>query len=138
MTKQAENKPLPPTATKKSPFAVRLDDSRTVAVSALANDIVERHAAKALAGTVRSQSGGFKVTRAPRVPHLIGMERDILELKKAVEALSLLCVVHDQSAQLSDTVDFEGMTVLDADTAFQMLDNPPEPNQALRNLLALH
>ncbi len=33
--------------------------------------------------------------------------------------------------------DVEGMTVLDADTAYQLLDNPPEPNEALRRLLSL-
>lgn len=137
MTKQAENKPLPPTGSKKSHFVVRVDDGRTVAVSALASDVVERHAAKALANGVLSQSSAFKPPRAPRVPHLMSMDRDIRELKKAVEALALLSVVHDQSAKLSETVDFEGMTVLDADMAYQLLDNPPEPNDALRNLLAL-
>lgn len=137
MTKRAENQPLPATATKKSHFVVRMDDGHFVAVSARANDIVERHAAKALAGSVRSHSDASKAARAPRVPQLQSMNRDILELKKAVEALALLSVVHDKSAQLSDSVDFEGMTVLDADTAYEMLENPPEPNEALRNLLAL-
>lgn len=137
MTKQAQNKPLAAAASKKPHFVVSLGDGRTVAVSALACEVVERHAAKALAGNVLRQSGTYKSARAPRVPQLLSMDRDIRELQKAVEALALLSVVHDQSAKLSDSVDSEGMTVLDADTAYQLLDNPPEPNQALRNLLAL-
>ncbi|ANJ57768.1 hypothetical protein PS874_00024 [Pseudomonas fluorescens] len=137
MTKQAQNEQLPPTATKKSPVIARRDDGRFVAVSSLANEVVERQAAKAFAGSALSQTGAYKAPRAPRVPHLQNLERELRDLKKVVDALAVRSVVHDQSAQLSDSVDFEGMTVLDADTAYQMLDNPPEPNKALRNLLAL-
>ncbi|VVP42449.1 hypothetical protein PS850_04979 [Pseudomonas fluorescens] len=137
MTKQAHNKPLLATATKKSRVIVQRDDGRYVAVSALANEVVERQAAKAFAGSALSQTGVHKAPRAPRVPHLQNLERELRDLKKVVDALAVRSVVHDQSAQLSDSVDFEGMTVLDADTAYQMLDNPPEPNKALRNLLAL-
>ena len=137
MTKQAHNKPLLATATKKSRVIVQRDDGRYVAVSALANEVVERQAAKAFAGSALNQTAAHKATRAPRVPHLQNLERELRDLKKVVDALAVRSVVHDQSAQLSDSVDFEGMTVLDADTAYQMLDNPPEPNKALRNLLAL-
>lgn len=137
MTKQAQNKPLQPTATKKSPGIARHDDGRFVAVSSRANEVVERQAAKAFAGSALNQTGAYKATRAPRVPHLQNLERELRDLKKVVDALAVRSVVHDQSTQLSDSVDFEGMTVLDADTAYQMLDNPPEPNKALRNLLAL-
>jgi len=137
VTKQAHNKPLLATATKKSRVIVQRDDGRYVAVSALANEVVERQAAKAFAGSALSQTGVHKAPRAPRVPHLQNLERELRDLKKVVDALAVRSVVHDQSAQLSDSVDFEGMTVLDADTAYQMLDNPPEPNKALRNLLAL-
>jgi len=137
VNKQAEDKTLSPTGARKPNFIVRLDDGRTLAVSALASDVVERHAAKALSGNVLRPSRSYKAPRAPRVPQLLSMYRDIRELQKAVEALALLSVVHEQSTQVSNTVDSEGMTVLDADTAFQLLDNPPEPNEALRNLLAL-
>lgn len=135
MTKQAQNKPLQPTATKKSPGIGRHDDGRFVAVSSLANEVVERQAAKAFAGSALNQTGAHKATRAPRVPHLQNLERELRDLKKVVDALAVRSVVHDQSTP--DSIDFEGMTVLDADTAYQMLDNPPEPNKALRNLLAL-
>ncbi|CAI8899308.1 hypothetical protein D3C76_737260 [compost metagenome] len=137
MTKQAENKPLPPTGSKKAHFDVRLGDDRIVVVSSRASEVVERQAAKAFAGSGLSQSGVYKAPRTPRVPHLQNLERELRDLKKVVDALAVRSVVHDQSAQVSDSVDFEGMTVLDADTAYQLLDNPPEPNQALRNLLAL-
>jgi hypothetical protein len=135
MTKQAQNKPLQPTATKKSPGIARHDDGRFVAVSSLANEVVERQAAKAFAGSALNQTGAYKAPRAPRVPHLQNLERELRDLKKVVDALAVRSVVHDQSTP--DSIDFEGMTVLDADTAYQMLDNPPEPNKALRNLLAL-
>lgn len=62
------------------------------------------------------------------------VERELAELKKVVAALAVRSVAHEEKA-----VDFdvEGITVLDADTAYQLLDNPPEPTEALRNLLAL-
>lgn len=37
----------------------------------------------------------------------------------------------------ASTLDTEGMTVLEAATAYQLLDNPPEPSDELRRLLAL-
>jgi hypothetical protein len=98
-------------------------------VSSLANEVVERQAAKAFAGSALNQTGTYKATRAPRVPHLQNLERELRDLKKVVDALAVRSVVHDQSTQLSDSIDFESMTVLDADTAYQMLDNPLSPTR---------
>jgi hypothetical protein len=65
------------------------------------------------------------------------MAREIRELKKIIEALAIRSIVYDQPAQFANCVDLEGMTVLNAETVSQMLDNPNKPNEALNAILAL-
>ncbi|AZF20037.1 hypothetical protein C4J89_1200 [Pseudomonas sp. R4-35-07] len=97
-----------------------------------ADDVVERHVTKSLSSSVLSQKD---LTHRPmRAPHLSGLERDLEELKKVVAALAVRSVAHEEKAA---DFDVEGITVLDANTAYQLLDNPPEPTDTLRNLLAL-
>jgi hypothetical protein len=119
---------------KKGRLWVRDDNGRIKAVSSQADDVVERSASKALAGGLLTQTSVMKKPRAARAPQLSNLERELRELKQVVEALAVRSVVHDHEAQV---VDFEGMTLLDADTANQLLDNPGEPNEALSAILAL-
>ncbi|KPB16076.1 hypothetical protein AC519_3787 [Pseudomonas savastanoi] len=51
-----------------------------------------------------------------------------------MDALAVRSVAQDHAEA---SIDMEGMTVLDADLAYQMLENPTEPNEVLRNILAL-
>lgn len=94
-----------------------------------ASDIVERNASKALAGSSVS-----KKSRTVRTPQLSTLERELHELQKVVQALSIRSVIHDQETHFVDPC---GMTWLDADTAYSLLDNPGEPNEALNAILAL-
>jgi hypothetical protein len=95
--------------------------------------VIERHVTKTISHSALSQSGETR-TRSVRTPHLSDLGRDLAELKKVVAALAVRSVVHEEQAT---DFDVQGMTVLDANTAYQMLDNPPEPTEALCNLLAL-
>lgn len=96
-----------------------------------AGAVVEEHATRSLSASVLGQ--GTVRLRVGRAPHLSEMEKELAQLKKVVAALAVKSVVEDEALSF----DTEGMTVLDADTAYQLLDNPPEPNEALRSLLAL-
>lgn len=119
---------------KKGRLWVRDDNGRIKALSSQAGDIVERSASKALAGGWLTHTFVMKKPRAARAPQLSNLERELRELKLVVEALAIRSVVHDHETQI---VDFEGMTLLDANTAYQLLDNPGEPNEALSAILAL-
>ena len=96
-----------------------------------AGTVVEEHATRTLSGSLLSK--GTVRMRVGRAPHLSDMEKELAQLKKVVAALAVKSVVEDEALSF----DSEGMTILDADTAYQLLDNPPEPNEALRSLLAL-
>jgi hypothetical protein len=129
------NKPAQPkttrlTAEKKTSITSRSKDGRITALLSNADAVVERHATKSLAWSALSQSGRLK-TRSVRAPHLSNVERELAELKKVVAALAVRSVAHEEKAA---DFDVESMTVLDANTAYQLLDNPPEPTEALRNL----
>ncbi|MFS2158996.1 hypothetical protein ACCD10_16795 [Pseudomonas sp. Pseusp122] len=104
-------------------------DSELAKVVSRASDIVERNASKALAG-----SSIPKKPRTVRAPQLSAIERELHELQKVVQALSICSVIHDQETHF---VDPYGMTWMDADTAYHLLDNPGEPNEALNEILAL-
>ena len=107
--------------------------SRGDKVLSNADAVVERHALKSLASSVLHRSTTTKPPSA-RAAHMLRMEQELAELRTVVAALAVLSVAHDERA-----VDFDadGMIVLDADTAYQLLDSPPEPSEALRQLLAL-
>lgn len=72
--------------------------------------------------------------RAARVPRLPAIEQELGELKMIIEALAVRSIAHERQ---HSPFDVEGLTVLDADVACRLLDNPPEPNAALRNILSL-
>lgn len=134
MNKLAQHKTTRLTAGKKTSITAHGEDGRITAFLSNADAVVERHATKSLAGSTLIQSGVLK-TRSTRAPHLSSVERELAELKKVVAALAVRSIAHEEKAV---GFDVEGMTVLDANTAYQLLDNPPEPTEALRNLLALH
>lgn len=100
-----------------------------------AEEVIERSVAKTLAGSVLTQAGSFRKVRATRAA--TPLERELRELRQIVDALAVRSVAHDQEARVADIVDFEGITLLDADTAYRLLDNPGEPNEALSAILAL-
>lgn len=126
--KSSQPKPARLTANKKASITLRNKDGRISAFLSNADAVVERHASKSLS----SRSAELK-PRSVRAPHLSQVERELAELKQVVAALAVRSVAHEENAVSFDT---EGMTVLDADTAYQLLDNPPEPTDYLRNLLA--
>lgn len=131
MIKQAQPKPFKPMG-KKNRIVIHHGDGKVTALLSHADDVVERVVTKALSGNALRQTS-VKV-RTARAPHLSTVERELSELKKVVEALAVRSVAQERQAH---SFDVEGMTVLDADVAYRLLDNPPEPNEALRNLLAL-
>ena len=133
MNKPAQQKSTGLTAGKKTSITIHDKDGGITAFLSNADAVVERHATKSLAGSALGHSGALK-TRSLRAPHLSNLERELAELKMVVAALAVRSVAHEEKAA---DFDVEGMTVLDADTAYQLLDNPPEPTEALRNLLAL-
>ena len=126
--KLTQHKPTRLAARKSSIFIHKADGS-VHAYVLKADDVVEQHVSKTLAGNALSSTE--RKTRSVRASHV---ERDLAELKKVVAALAVRSVAHEDNAVSFDT---EGMTVLDADTAYQLVDNPPEPSDALRKLLAL-
>lgn len=134
MDRYAQPKPMRPTGKKTAITILGQGGNITVFLSH-ADDIVERHVTKVLASSTLRQTAVRK-SRILRAPHLSTVERELAELKKIVEALAIRSIAQAQEAR-DDSFDMEGMTVLDADMAYQLLDNPPEPNEALRNLLAL-
>lgn len=95
-----------------------------------ADAMVELHAQKSFKRGALKVPGNLR----SRGSHLSTVERELAELKQLVAALAVRSVAHDEKAADSDRAI---MTVLDADTASQLLDNPPEPTETLRNLLAL-
>lgn len=134
MAKPTQNKLKLP---KTKRLVIHDDNARLMALSSLADVVVERQVAEALACGVLRQTGRVRAFRGQRDPRLSTMAREIRELKKIVEALVIRSIVYDQSAHFSDCVDLEGMTVLDAETAYELLDNPPKPTEALNAILAL-
>ncbi|KPG99218.1 MULTISPECIES: hypothetical protein [Pseudomonas] len=133
MNKPAHQKPARLAASKKTSIFVRGKDGRISAALLNADVVVERHATKSLASSALSQAGSVK-THSARAPHLSNIERELAELRKVVAALAVRSVAHEEKAADFDVV---SITVLDADTAYQLLDSPPEPTEALRNLIAL-
>ncbi|WP_139211043.1 hypothetical protein [Pseudomonas coleopterorum] len=133
MIKQAQSKPVRPTGKKESLLDRKGD--RSISTRALrADNIVERAATKGVAGSALSQSLDAKI-RSGRAPQLSTVERQLNELRKVVEALAIRSVAQERSEH---SFDEQGILVLDAKTAYQLLDNPPEPTDTLRNILALH
>ncbi|MFT5314857.1 MAG: hypothetical protein ACI9UK_000682 [Candidatus Krumholzibacteriia bacterium] len=114
-----------------------LGSGRFEALSSIAESVLERRVSKTLTSSVLLQSSGFKKSRIARAPQLSDLERKLRDLQEIVEALAVRSVAHDQEARVADIVDFEGVTLLDANTAYQLLDNPGEPNEALSAILAL-
>lgn len=107
-------------------------------IEALASDaevVIVTCARKTLAGGVLTQPSGVRKGRVVRAE--TGVERELRELRQVVDALAVHTVVHDQDSRLADIADMESMTLLDANTAYQLLDNPGEPNEALSAILAL-
>lgn len=132
MIKQADSKPVRHAAKKES-FVDRKGDRNISAYILQADNVVERTATKAIAGSALRQSPDAK-TRSGRAPQLSAVERQLNELKKIVEALAVRSVAQERSEH---SFDEEGVLVLDAKTAYQLLDNPPEPTETLRSILAL-
>lgn len=130
VNKQLQSKARLPIAGRKGVIALHSKSGMLTAYRN-AGAVVEEHATKSL--SVRVLSSGTSRGRTSRAPHLSDMEKELAELKKVVAALAVRSVIEDEVLSF----DQEGMTVLDADIADQLLDNPPEPNEALRNLLAL-
>ena len=120
------NKPVQPKSTQ-------LTADKVSAALSDADAVVERHASKSLASSAFSRTSGLK-TRSMRATHLSSVERELAELKKVVAALAVRSVAHEEMAF---DLDLYGVTVLDAGTAHQLLDTPPEPTEALQKLLAL-
>jgi hypothetical protein len=131
MIKPAQPKPFKAVG-KKNRIVIQHGDGKVTAILSDADDVVERVVTKALSGNPLRQTS-LKV-RTNRAPHLSAVERELSELKKVVEALAVRSVAQERQAY---SFDEEGMTVLDADMAYALLDTPPEPNDALRDLLAL-
>lgn len=96
-----------------------------------ASAVVEQHARSSFAKGAHGVSGKSK-PRSMRAPHLSDVERELAELRKIVSALAIRSMAHEEKKTLGDS-----MTVLDAETAFNLLDNPPEPTDELRDLLNL-
>ncbi|MGG2020676.1 hypothetical protein AB1J88_11630 [Pseudomonas sp. S8] len=112
---------------------VHSGDGSVKALLVHADGVVEKHATKSLSSSILGQKTGARA-RLMRAPHLSDLERDMAELKKVVAALAVRSVVHEDNATAFDA---EEMTVLKAEKAYQLLDNPPEPTEALRSLLTL-
>ncbi|WP_144930670.1 MULTISPECIES: hypothetical protein [unclassified Pseudomonas] len=132
MNKPAQRKTTRLAAGKKTSITIRDKDGRVTAFLSNADAVVERHATQSLAGRILGH--GIPKGRSVRALHLSDVERELAELKRVVAALAVRSVAHEEKAL---DFDVEGMTRLDADTAYQLLDNPPEPTEALRNLLTL-
>lgn len=94
--------------------------------------VVHLVVAKVLSGNVCR--GPSVRARAARVPRLPAIEQELREMKMIIEALAVRSIAHELR---HSPFDVEGVTVLDADVACRLLDNPPEPNAALRNILSL-
>lgn len=120
-------------SSKKTPLTIRSRDGKILAYLSDVDAVIERHATKSLADKVLAQSATAK-HRSVRAPHLPNVERELAELRKVVAALAVRSAAHEEAPH---DFDIEGMTVLDAETAYAMLDNPPEPTEELRKLLAL-
>lgn len=117
---------------QKTSMSARGKDEHISALSK-ADAVVEQHANKSIADNTLAQHRRLK-NRSARVPHRPTVERELAELKKVVAALAVRSIAHDGKTV---AIDAEGMTLLDANTAHQLLDDPAAPTEALRNLLAL-
>jgi hypothetical protein len=130
--KTHQYKPTRLTAGKKTLVTLRTNDGSLRAFLSNADAVVEEHASQSLAGAgPRLTERKVRSTRASYLPQV---ERELAELKKVVAALAVRSVAHEEQAIGFDT---EGMTIIDAETAYQLLDNPPEPSEELRRLLTL-
>ena len=76
-----------------------------------------------------------KTARREKAHSFAAVERQIRKLQAQVEALTARA--EEKEALVVDVVDLEDLTVLDAKTAYDLLDNPPQPNAKLQALLAL-
>lgn len=135
MSKQVP--PKPKSSNRKRNIMIPFDDDRIITLSSLSDEVVKCHVAKTLAGVGSRRKGRQSCFRAIRAPNLSVMEQEIRELKKVVEALAVRSVMHHQSVQNAENIDLGNMTVLDAEMAHQLLDNPPNPTNTLIALLAL-
>lgn len=125
---------IAPTASKKK---VRLDPEHLEVLTLHAGEVIEQSVVKALAGSFSAQSSSIKKVRIARSPTAI--ERELRELRQIVDALAVRTILHTKELPLPvfAPIDMESMTLLDADTAYRLLDNPGEPNEALSAILAL-
>lgn len=106
------------------------DEASDVTGSGWAKVVIPAAAKPARAGF----RGRFLANR--EMPHTIAaVQQEIRKLKAQVEELTVR--TQEKEALLVNVVDLEGLTVLDAKTAFDLLDNPPQPNEKLQSLLAL-
>lgn len=104
-------------------------DEKIIALRSHANDVVERVVIMALARkSLRQPSVTLSDAHAPR---LSAIERELRELKKVVESLAVRSMAQERP---SHSFGSEGTTLLDAHAAYRLIDNPPEPNEALRKL----
>lgn len=120
----------------KGQLLVREAASGRFITLALAGDAAEYQSVT----TVKPSKGGrsfrmFKhLTRPDKAQGLAAMQLKIRKLQEQVEALTAHV---EQEAVVVEIVDLEGLTVLDAKTAYELLDNPPKPNAELQALLTL-
>ncbi|MEW9678971.1 hypothetical protein [Pseudomonas sp. TE50-2] len=118
-------------ATRKKQLLLK--GGRMEALRITADDLLEDLATKPLSGGTWVNVKIHGRNHPARAPHLSDVERDLSEQKKLVAALAIRSVAHGEVT----SVDTTSMTVLDAETAEQMLDSPPEPTKALCNLFVL-
>jgi hypothetical protein len=116
----------------KNRILTHLDDGEVAALLLHADVVVQRVVAKALSNKASRQTS--KKSGSTRVPRLSKVERELGELKKVVQALAVRSVFLERQPR---SLNVDATTVLDAEVAYRLLENPPEPNEALRRLLAL-
>lgn len=77
----------------------------------------------------------YKGSLGPTKPlTMAALQSQIHELREHMESLVTGSVNRSRKAVMVDFVDLEGITVLDAGVAQDLIDNPPEPNAKLRSL----
>lgn len=131
MAKQATSKPLKAVIEQGKPV-IHPSDEQIAAILSHADDVIGRVVNKAVSGKGLRQASGK--ARSTRAPHLSTIERELSEIKRVVEALAVRSIAQKHQVQFLNGA---AITVLDAEVAYRILDNPPEPNEALRYLLQL-
>lgn len=131
MVKQALPKPFK-YACEKGKIVVQQNDGKVAALLSHSDKVIWRIVNNALSGKGLLQTS--EKGRSNRAPQLSTIERELSELKKVVEALAVRTITHKHNAHFLDE---DAMTVLDAEVAYRLLDDPPEPNEALRHILSL-